>query len=208
MSQESDTDGLKDSEVLPPQLEEAVSSTIVQKIASAYKPDAIVVSYSVKPGTKPGDNYMSVMYAVEILLKNGSNNPENIDVMLKTMPKNPLRIREINEMAAFVKEANMYTQLFPGMVKFQEGKGLERSQIFSGWPTCFATFQNGIDDYLAMEDLRGKGLVLKYKIILKLLDRVAINSHNCNQLNSVCNSVCTIMLQFFAKYSDAFNPAS
>ncbi|XP_021962169.1 uncharacterized protein LOC110857863 [Folsomia candida] len=164
MSQESDTDGLKDSEVLPPQLEEAVSSTIVQKIASAYKPDAIVVSYSVKPGTKPGDNYMSVMYAVEILLKNGSNNPENIDVMLKTMPKNPLRIREINEMAAFVKEANMYTQLFPGMVKFQEGKGLERSQIFSGWPTCFATFQNGIDDYLAMEDLRGKGFYMADRI--------------------------------------------
>ncbi|OXA44686.1 hypothetical protein Fcan01_20682 [Folsomia candida] len=107
---------------------------------------------------------MSIMYAVEILLINGNNDPEKLDVMLKTMPKNALRVKEINDMTAFVKEVNMYTQVIPEMIKFQEDKGLERSQIYSGWPTCFVTFQDGLNDYLAMEDLRREGFYVADRI--------------------------------------------
>lgn len=144
-----------------------------------------MVSYSVNPDTKPGDNYMSIMYAVEILLINGNNDPEKLDVMLKTMPKNALRVKEINDMTAFVKEVNMYTQVIPEMIKFQEDKGLERSQIYSGWPTCFVTFQDGLNDYLAMEDLRREGLV---KLLSRAnFTRVFVTHLTICKVKNMCN---------------------
>lgn len=105
---------------------------------------------------------MSIIYSVKILLNNGPTLTENLDIMLKAMPRAVSRQEMINEMAAFVKEGNMYTQVFPEIIKFQEELGLLKAELFSCWPTCYATFHDGANDYLALEDLRGQGCVFFY----------------------------------------------
>jgi hypothetical protein len=124
-----------------------------------------LIDFSAKLGTQIGDNYMSIMYSVEINLKHRkTGDAQTIHVMLKTMPRNAMRQQMINESGAFVKDVNMYKQVFPEMIAFQKAKGLKKDEFFQGWPECYTTFvsEDGTSDYLGMEDLKVKGYVHDY----------------------------------------------
>ncbi|CAL8134890.1 unnamed protein product [Orchesella dallaii] len=150
----------------PPKLEDIVTAEVLQEIIKGYnKPDLKLVSFNAQPGTKAGDNYMSIMYALEILLKNEKNGEtETLHVMLKTIPRNVFRMEMINEMKAFKKEASIYHVVFPLMVDTQKEKGIPASELFTAWPICYATHLDGATDFLAMENLKIAGFKMGSRV--------------------------------------------
>ncbi|ODN01236.1 putative tRNA (guanine(10)-N2)-dimethyltransferase [Orchesella cincta] len=143
----------------PPKMEDIVTADVLQDIIKGYnKPDMKLVSFDAQPGSNIGDNYMSIMYALEIQLQNEkSGEKETLHVMLKTIPRNVFRIEMINEMKAFQKEAIIYQQVFPMLVETQKEKEVPSSELFTAWPICYATHVDGATDYLAMENLKIAG---------------------------------------------------
>jgi len=143
----------------PPKLEEIVTDDVLQQIIKGYNPELSLVSWQAQPGSNIGDNYMSIMYSVELVLENKKKNgaQENLQVMLKTIPRNVFRAEMINEMKAFQKEALVYQQIFPVFIQTQEEKQISREDVFSAWPTCFAAHIDGATDFLAMENLKDAG---------------------------------------------------
>lgn len=141
-----------------PSMEEIVTKEVIENIVKAYDPDMELVTFTSVPGTQAGDNYMSIMYAVDIEIKSkktGKTSPLN--VMLKTMPRSAFRQQMINDCAAFIKDGRMYDTVFPEFIKFQKEQGLEDGEIYRGFPECYATFHDGKTDFIAMENLRIKG---------------------------------------------------
>ncbi|OXA61818.1 uncharacterized protein LOC110856263 [Folsomia candida] len=145
--------------------EDVITTDLIQKILHGHDPDAKLVSYSAKLGTKTGDNFMSIIYSADILFTNSSSSEEKLEVMIKTMPKNEFRVEELNKVAAFTKEVNMYAHVLPEMVRFQKEQKIEDVEIMADWPACLASFSNGgIDDFVAMGNLRGKGYKMADRI--------------------------------------------
>src|SRR5690348_793469 len=86
-----------------------VTRQVVEKIMKSYDPSLEVLDFTSEAGSNIGDNYMAIMYSVDIRVKNPKKNDEisTHHVMLKTMPLNPARQGMINESGAFVKEVLM-----------------------------------------------------------------------------------------------------
>ncbi|XP_035700971.1 uncharacterized protein LOC118433293 [Folsomia candida] len=145
--------------------EEVITTNLIKKILHGHDPDAKLVSYSAKLGNKTGDNFMSVIYSADILFTNSSSSEEKLKVMVKTMPRNEFRVEELNKVAAFAKEVKMYAHVLPEMVRFQKENKIKDGEIMADWPACLASFSNGgVDDFVAMGNLRGKGYKMEDRI--------------------------------------------
>lgn len=144
----------------PPKLEEIVTNDVLREIIKGYKPELELVSWQAKPGTTIGDNYMSIMYSVQLELQNkgcGEEGKETLEIMLKTIPRNAYRADMINEMKAFKKESNIYQNVFPAFIQLQKEQEFAKEKLFTPWPKCFAAHVDGKTDFLAMENLKVAG---------------------------------------------------
>lgn len=141
-----------------PKMEEVVTPDVVNQVISSYKPGAKLVSYSAYLATKTGDNYLSIIYATDILLEDPSTkHVELLQVMLKTIPRSEMRLEMINDLGAFRKEADVYSNVFPYLVQFQEDLGIPPELQVAPWPKCYTLHVDGKTDFLAMENLRALG---------------------------------------------------
>lgn len=141
----------------PPKMEEIVTPEVLQAVVAGYKPDVKIVKFEARPGSKIGDNYMSIMYAVDIDLEDKEKNMETLQIMLKTIPRNAMRAEMINEMKAFQKEALVYLEIFPVLDRTQLEREISKRHLFTPWPKCYAAYVDGSTDYLAMENLKVAG---------------------------------------------------
>lgn len=134
-----------------------------------------ILTFDSEVATNPGDNYLSVIYSVNIyleekenseVLQNGNAEPDRevevslkvLPVIFKTVPRdNPLRLEMVNECGVFRKEVAVYEKVLPFLEKVQLEKGLKGPEVFSAWPKCFSTHLDGIGDYLALENLKTDG---------------------------------------------------
>jgi hypothetical protein len=99
-------------EIPPPTPEEAATPEILNAIVQGYNPDCKIVDSTAELGTAVGDNYMSIMYAIKMKLKNQkTGSEETLEVMLKTMPRNMIRQQMINDCGAFIKDSKMYNEV-------------------------------------------------------------------------------------------------
>ncbi|CAG7835049.1 unnamed protein product [Allacma fusca] len=148
-----------------PAVEEIVTTEVVEDILKSHNADLDLLDFSARLGSQLGDNYMSIMYAVDINAKSRTTGiAEVFHIMLKTLPRNNFRQQMINEMKAFEKESKMYGEVFEDFIAFQKEKGLEDGEMFSAFPKCYSSFCNGTTDYLAMEDLRYSGYKMGNRI--------------------------------------------
>lgn len=149
---------VKPMEYPPPPPDEVCTPPILAKMVTAYNPDCELVSSSAKFATKPGDNYMSILYAVQIQLKNKvTGDAEEMNVMFKTIPRDPIRQVMLQESASFIKDINFYHKLIPAFKKFQLDAGIEGDEVVEPWPGCYATLLDGKEDYVAMQNLKAAG---------------------------------------------------
>ncbi|CAL8099548.1 unnamed protein product [Orchesella dallaii] len=148
--------GIPEPEIKP---EDVITPNILSAIMDGYnRPELNLVDFQAKQGTIAGDNYMSIMYSLNINLENEtSGDSKLLPIMLKVLPRNEFRLKMIRDANIFVRDVNMYKMVLPAMEKFQREVGLEEEDIIKPWPKCYACETDGENDFLAMEDLKADG---------------------------------------------------
>lgn len=165
----------------PPKTSEIITPSVLNSIANGSKPNQSlkILSHDSKLATKAGDNYLSIIYSVDIQLENGNS----INSMVKCIPRGGMQQKMVNEMEVFEKEAQIYQNVLPSLKSFQlEDRKLPSSLLCSPWPDYYASHVDGSTDFLALENLRVSGF--------KMGDRAAGFDFNH----------CALVLQTLARY--------
>lgn len=74
-------------------------------------------SFTITRGSKPGDNYSSVMQAIEVHLAENTSKP--LHLLIKTFPQHPTRQKALQENNFFFREYQVYTEYLPALAAFQ-----------------------------------------------------------------------------------------
>jgi len=78
-----------------------------------------LLSYDVIPGSKPGDNFLSLIYSIKVELQDKINKSLSTRyLLLKCYPNHPSRQEFNNQINIFYKELQMYSTWFPELVRF------------------------------------------------------------------------------------------
>ncbi|OXA51218.1 uncharacterized protein LOC110853464 [Folsomia candida] len=140
----------------------------VLKMEAKGGPVAEIISHYATLGTKPGDNYMSVIYSVDVDLSDGTKRY----LLIKCYPSHPARQEMTNKMNMFFKECEVYSKWMPELRRMQnEVLNLDKEEAVK---LPYAKFVHGecidfqseageariggtitsLDNYIIMEDLR------------------------------------------------------
>ena len=89
-----------------------------------------ILSHNVTFGTKPGDNYMSIIYTIDVDFKTDKAEvPKRRHLLIKCYPNHPGRQEFTNKSNVFFKELEIYNKWIPELKRFQmEVLGLEPKQ--------------------------------------------------------------------------------
>ena len=128
-----------------------ISRGRVEKILERLDPTLQLLTYSVTSGMNPGDNYMSLLYSVNVEARTKSWPWEQSQqtFLFKTIPIDEGKRKMLNDCLAFPKEIQMYTKVLPDL--------MTHFGIKLGIPTCYSAFSDGVSDYLAIEDMTLQG---------------------------------------------------
>ncbi|XP_021957427.2 uncharacterized protein LOC110853466 isoform X2 [Folsomia candida] len=152
--------------------DEIISKEFLQKALEheAKNGDSVptIISHSVTLGTKPGDNFMSIIYSVDVELSDGKKR----HLLIKCYPNHPARQEFGNKSNMFFKEYEVYSKWIPELKRMQtEVLGLRKNEIVK---LPYAHFVDGdcidfqseegksrmsghihsLDNFIMMEDLR------------------------------------------------------
>lgn len=112
--------------------------------------------YEINAGSSIGDNYIGIIYRIKI---KDTDNEENVkSIILKLPPLNQARREQFEVRKFFVREAKMYLEYLPLLMKFQESKGI--IPIESGFyevPKCYSATITDMEEAIFMEDLKQSG---------------------------------------------------
>ncbi|XP_055605910.1 uncharacterized protein LOC129754074 [Uranotaenia lowii] len=104
-----------------------------------------------------GDSYLSEVYRMEIedetAVAEGAadGQPLKVKMVVKTIPKNVGRRKTFRSDDFFRNEFNFYNVVISEFIKFQNSK--QPKKPFDEWSKYLAGFSNGVNDFIAMEDL-------------------------------------------------------
>lgn len=82
-----------------------------------YK-DFEILSFKVSMGSKPGDNYMSIIYTIDVDLK-VEGVPLKRSLLIKCYPNHPGRQQFANKSNFFFKEMEVYSKWIPELERMQ-----------------------------------------------------------------------------------------
>jgi hypothetical protein len=79
-----------------------------------------ILDFQVTPGSKPGDNFLSLIYTVDVKLLSKSNNTTlSRHILVKCYPTHPGRQDYNNNTNLFFKELQVYRIWLPELLRFQ-----------------------------------------------------------------------------------------
>lgn len=154
-------------------IEEIISKEFLQTAlqSEGKEPVPQITSYTVTPGTQPGDNYASLIYSIQLQLSNGRSR----HLLAKCFPNHPSRQEFAIDTNMFYKEWQVYSSWIPELKRLQTGVlNLSPDQIL---PLPYAPFIHGqcidfqspegkrrtsttihsLDNFILMEDIRASG---------------------------------------------------
>ncbi|KAI4462603.1 hypothetical protein MML48_4g00007172 [Holotrichia oblita] len=109
--------------------------------------------------SKKGDSYLSnsTRLTIEGTGNNGSNVESNfqVHVIVKSFPRSQARVKLFRLMDFFKTEIYFYNKVWPKLYAFQKSKDL--SQPYNSVPLCLASYVDGENDFIALEDLSHRG---------------------------------------------------
>jgi len=80
-----------------------------------------VLSHEVICGSKPGDNFLSLIYSIKARLREKNNNKSITRyLLLKCYPNHPSRQEFNNQTNIFHRELEIYRTWFPELIRFQK----------------------------------------------------------------------------------------
>ncbi|ODM99564.1 hypothetical protein Ocin01_07131 [Orchesella cincta] len=123
--------------------------------------DREVEKFSTNAGTNPGDNYMSVMHAIEVTFK---GDKKSSHYLIKCYPNHQGRRDYLDEMDVFSKEFFIYQDFLPQLKELAEERGAENIVDLSvapvqggnivGQPSKFTKKPWSDENFILMTDLR------------------------------------------------------
>ncbi|CAL8110272.1 unnamed protein product [Orchesella dallaii] len=151
------TEGNPEINVIPP--EENGFSITNEFLELVF--DRQVSTFRTDVGTNPGDNYLSIMHAVEVVFK---GEPESNHYLIKCYPNHPGRREFIEQMDVFSRELFMYQDFLPELKQLAVEKGAENIVDLSVAPVHggnivgnsgkFTMKPWSDENFIAMTDLR------------------------------------------------------
>lgn len=93
--------------------------------------DKQVDTFKTKLGTNPGDNYLSIIHAVQVTFK-GEGNPSHY--LIKCYPNHPGRRDFLDETDIFAKELFLYEDLLQQLKELVKENGAENVAMFATAP--------------------------------------------------------------------------
>ena len=127
------------------------SSIVSKEILETWLGSA-VLDYKVSAGSKPGDNFLSTLYSIEVKTKENENKSPDY-LLLKTYPTAEAALSFLTKTNFFYKEVSFYTILLPQFNQFvkevlgEEAFELQFPNIIAGnslnwWDTPYGTILN------------------------------------------------------------------
>lgn len=152
---------MTDSEIisLEPNIQNCLENIAKDEKLSDY-------TINVSKGTNSGDNYLSLIFKIDIKgIKNEKNHEVNL--ICKCAPK-VKEYREFTDVEKyFKKEEYVYQQLFPIYENFQKEKNIKKP--FNSIAKYYASSLTEFEEYIVLENMKSKGFVmLNRKIPLSL----------------------------------------
>lgn len=84
------------------------------------KPNTKVIKHKSKPLTAPGENYGSVIQAVDVTIQEPNHSSRELHLVAKCRPANEVLCDIFNIQITFKKEMDMYLKVIPALTKFEE----------------------------------------------------------------------------------------
>jgi len=129
-----------------------------------------VSSFRLKPGTNVGDNYMSVLYSIQVEVEEEDGQTKSVSLLSKCFPTHPTRQEFLRKSNVFWNELQIYKTFLPELQKMAQNNGIEIQLPFSplvgGEALDFKNTQKPeegfplygpFDIHITMPDLRSHG---------------------------------------------------
>lgn len=126
--------------------------------------------YAVSAGSKTGDNYLGVLYRVEVTeAATEGEGVKRLALILKGMPASERRRQEMRCGLMFDNEHFVYRVVLPDLARFVAEKGVaeaaevdEDDPTFPNTPRCFDATRDGAEgeDTIVLEDMRPLGFTM------------------------------------------------
>ncbi|EDV99604.1 uncharacterized protein LOC6565469 [Drosophila grimshawi] len=115
-------------------------------------------SYKFGEGGKKGDSYLSRVFRLCVYgIKEPESKELEVNVIIKGMPANLHRRRLFRSTDFFRNEIHFYTKVIPAIEAFQNSRKPKPTKPFVEYPKCYASLCDGINDFIALEDVGFRG---------------------------------------------------
>lgn len=109
------------------------------------------VNWSFGSGFKKGDSYLSDVYRFQINGVDNKGDAVEVNLIVKSMPKNASRRKLFRSADFFRNEINFYTKVIPAFEKFQSSR--HTINPFVEYPKHYASHCDGENDFIALQDV-------------------------------------------------------
>ncbi|GLV35389.1 uncharacterized protein CBL_01461 [Carabus blaptoides fortunei] len=160
----------------------------------SFGKDVDVLSYETKRLTAPGENYGSLMLAVDVKLKINNTEPITKHLVAKLRPESELLCTIFNIQETFKKELHMYTLSVPALAKLEEEYGIKDNKVSDMFATCFGGRIN----------LKPGSEIVDEDAVL-LLDNLKVSGYDVgDRLTGFDMDHAELIIKNLAKYHGAF----
>nr|XP_012229383.1 PREDICTED: uncharacterized protein LOC105676226 [Linepithema humile] len=130
-------------------LTEEVLTSILSKAHNGK--EVQLTDWNFKAGSAKGDNYLSNVYkgSVNGIINDDPKQHAQINIVVKSMPKNPGTRKSLRSADFFSNEITFYTKIIPKFEKFVADKG--QSDLLH-IPRYLASFTDDENDFIILED--------------------------------------------------------
>lgn len=110
----------------------------------------------ISAGSGKGDNYIGVVYRIEVRSKKDEN--LKLNIIAKLPPQEPARREQFNIRPCFLRESQFYDDIYQIYEKFQQEKGIDiKTEGFHEIPYCYKSITEDPNEALYFEDLKVSG---------------------------------------------------
>lgn len=125
-----------------------------------------VIDYTTKHLTEPGENYGSLMLAVNVILNGG----KKLKLVAKLPPVSPVWQKLFNSPLTFSKEIGLYKNIVPTLQQFQIEHGMKAMDFFAkfyGGRTCLDLNSDSFDEnaIILLENVKELGYAIGNRFI-------------------------------------------
>lgn len=125
-----------------------------------------LVSYETKLLTKPGENYGSLMLAIDVEVRNEDGKKEVLNLVGKMCPQSDFLQQIFNTSITFKKEIGLYMDIVPALERLQVSEGVKK--LHDIFPKCYGArisankFSPDVDSdaILILENVKPKNYVI------------------------------------------------